>query len=147
MNRLHRAWLRVASGCAALIAFLAANLSVPISAVALAIAAAAALGAFDSDSDAGQPQSVPAQRVAFSYTPEPSPGPLMVTYYLVDTETAMEALLVTESQLVNREWLRKSDIEVLLVVDEASEERAMRAFEAAKRRSPTSVFELVDLRQ
>jgi hypothetical protein len=136
----------VAAVCAAAAVFLSANLSLPVSAAVLAIAGAAALGAFDSPSAAREPEATPKPPVTLSYTPEPSVGPLVITYYLVDTQTAMEALLLTESQLVNREWLRKNDIEVLMVVDEASEERALRAYEAAKRRSPFAQFELIDLR-
>ena len=146
MNRVHRVWQRTALGCAAVSTFLRANLSVPVSAVVLAIAGAAALGVFDAPSAAREPQPTQGPRIALSYTPEPDDGPLVITYYLVDSQTAAEALLVTESQMVNREWLRKNDIEVLMVVDEASEERALRAYEAAKRRSPYAQFELVDLR-
>ena len=146
MNRVHRGWQRAASGCAAVVVFLRGNLSVPVSAVVLAIAGAAALGVFDTPSDAREPEPTQAPRTALSYTPEPDDGPLVVTYYLVDSQTAAEALLVTETQLVHREWLRKNDYEVLLVVDEASEDRALRAFEAAKRRAPYAQFELIDLR-
>jgi hypothetical protein len=119
----------------------------PVSAAVLAIAGAAALGVFDAESKVREPVSTPEPRLVLSYTPEPSVGPLVITYYLVDNRSAMEAILVTESQLVNREWLRQNDIEVLLVVDEAGEEQALEAFEEAKERSPFAQFELVDLRE
>ncbi len=92
------------------------------------------------------PEPTPAPRIALSYTPEPDSGPLVITYYLVDTQAAMEALLVTETQLVHREWLRKNDMEVFLVVDELGEELARQAYEAARLRAPFAHFELIDLR-
>jgi hypothetical protein len=125
----------------------ASSLSLIVSATALLIVAAAALGAFDSGSSARMPDPTPGPRLALSYTPEPDDGPLVITYYLVDSQAAMEALLVTENQLVHREWLRKNDMEVLLVVDEHGEQIAREAYEAARRRSPFARFELVDLRQ
>jgi len=118
-----------------------------VSASALLIAGAAALGAFDSESSPRAPDPTAGPRIALSYTPEPDSGPLVITYYLVDTQAAMEALLVTENQLVHREWLRKNEVEVFLVVDEQGEEMARRAYEAARLRAPFAHFELVDLRQ
>ena len=146
MSRVHWAWRNAASFCAVVALFLRGNLSLPVSAVVLAIAGAAALGVFDTPSAVQEPEPTQAPRVMLSYTPEPDDGPLVITYYLVDSQTAAEALLVTETQLVHREWLRKNDYEVLMVVDEASEDRALRAFEAAKRRAPYAQFELIDLR-
>jgi hypothetical protein len=147
MNRLYRGLSSLAMRAAHAAVRAASSVSVIVSATALLIAGAAALGAFDSGSSARPPEPTAAPRVAFSYTPEPDSGPLVITYYLVDTQAAMEALLVTETQLVNREWLRKNDIEVILVADEQGEAVALRAYEAAKRRSPFAQFELVDLRQ
>jgi hypothetical protein len=146
-NRLHRALSALASRAGHGVVKAASSLSLIVSATALLIAAAAALGAFDADSGARMPEPTPGPRIALSYTPEPDSGPLVITYYLVDTQAAMEALLVTENQLVHREWLRKNDMEVLLVVDEQGEAVARQAYEAAKKRSPFAQFELVDLRQ
>jgi hypothetical protein len=147
MNRLHRALSALASRAGQGVIRAASSLSLIVSATALVIAAAAALGAFDADSSARRPDPTEGPRIALSYTPEPDSGPLVVTYYLVDTQAAMEAMLVTENQLVYREWLRKNDMEVLLVVDEQGEAAAREAYEAAMKRSPFAHFELVDLRQ
>jgi hypothetical protein len=146
-NRLHRALGALASRAGPGVARAASGLPLIVSATALLIAGTAALGAFDSDSNARAPDPTPGPRIALSYTPEPDSGPLVITYYLVDTHAALEALLVTENQLVHREWLRKNDMEVLLVVDEQGEAAAREAYEEARRRTPFASFELVDLRQ
>ena len=146
MNRLHRAVTALASRAGHGAVWAASSLSLLVSATALLIAGAAALGAFDADSSARAPEPTEGPRIALSYTPEPDSGPLVITYYLVDTQAAMESLLVTENQLVHREWLRKNDMEVFLVVDEQGEEVARQAYEAARLRAPFAHFELVDLR-
>ena len=145
LNRLHRALRALASRAGHGVVRSGSSLSLIVSATALLIAGAAALGAFDSGSSARAPDPTAGPRIALSYTPEPDSG-LVITYYLVDTQAAMEALLVTENQLVHREWLRKNDMEVFLVVDKQGEEMARQAYEAARLRAPFAHFELVDLR-
>src|SRR6187402_2349657 len=92
INRAYGAWRHMASASAAVLAFFGANLSLPVSAVVLAIAGAAAIGAFDSPSAARETAEATSEpRIALSYPPDPTIGPLVVTYYFVDSETAAEA--------------------------------------------------------
>jgi hypothetical protein len=70
-----------------------------------------------------------------------------VTYFLVDSPEDVDAVNAAESQMVQREWLSKAAIEVLLARTPEEEEEAMRLVEEARRRAPAARVVVEDLRQ
>jgi hypothetical protein len=115
---------------------------------ALVVALAAGSGVFAGEAkQASVPAPAPTVALVMTPTFDPNAPPLVITYFLVDTEDYQKALVATEGNLIFREILRSYDQEVLLVRDADEERAAYAAIEEAKARAIGARVVVNDLRQ